>query len=255
MLARYAWLVPLLVAACVRDDPDHCANRDEDGDVYCASIKDVGGFCSKCTAKDFGCVADVTKIGGDCRPDNVTTAADDDSSTDPSATSTPTDTIADDSATSTSASATTESDDSGSSTTGPPQPVCGNGMLEMGEVCDGTNLDGFTCELSGHENGTLACDDESCEYDYQGCTSQIPVCGDGVVNQMSERCDTSDFNGATCDDQPGHGNMGQLACTENCMIDPTGCCRDADEPCELNSQCCSGLCGVLEQGPNCVLGH
>ncbi len=48
-------------------------------------------------------------------------------------------------------------------------PVCGDNEVDaVGEQCDGTDLDGFTCELLGHNPGTLACTG-SCEFDTTAC--------------------------------------------------------------------------------------
>jgi hypothetical protein len=40
----------------------------------------------------------------------------------------------------------------------PPPPICGDGIIEPGEDCDGTNLDGYTCDdFCIGSTGTLAC--------------------------------------------------------------------------------------------------
>lgn len=49
-------------------------------------------------------------------------------------------------------------------------PVCGNGVIETGEDCDGTNLGGATCTSLGFSGGTLACS-PSCTYDTSACTT------------------------------------------------------------------------------------
>jgi formylglycine-generating enzyme len=55
------------------------------------------------------------------------------------------------------------------STTGP-SAGCGNGELEEGEECDGTDLGGATCESVGQLGGSLACS-EQCMLDASGCTA------------------------------------------------------------------------------------
>lgn len=57
--------------------------------------------------------------------------------------------------------------------------VCGNGMLEDGESCDGELFDGQTCALEGFDDGDLACS-ESCAIDTSGCFNV--ECGDGTCN-------------------------------------------------------------------------
>jgi hypothetical protein len=47
--------------------------------------------------------------------------------------------------------------------------VCGNGLREAGEVCDGTDLGGSTCLSLGFIGGTLRCL-VSCAWDTSSCT-------------------------------------------------------------------------------------
>lgn len=41
--------------------------------------------------------------------------------------------------------------------TSTPAAVCGNGIIEAGEACDGANLGGLTCSNYGHTRGSLSC--------------------------------------------------------------------------------------------------
>ncbi len=53
-----------------------------------------------------------------------------------------------------------------------PVPVCGNGIIEFGEDCDGGNLGGQSCQDLGFVfAGALSCDG-SCAYDTSGCESK-----------------------------------------------------------------------------------
>lgn len=72
----------------------------------------------------------------------------------------------------------------------PPAPVCGNGKIEDGELCDGYAPPGYTCSSQ-----CIFVPDEPVAY-----------CGDGVVNQASEQCDG----------QAGVGT-GQI-CTSQCTL-------------------------------------
>lgn len=47
--------------------------------------------------------------------------------------------------------------------------VCGNGIVEFNEQCDGTDFGGATCESLGFSGGTLGCT-PSCTYDTSNCT-------------------------------------------------------------------------------------
>ena len=53
-------------------------------------------------------------------------------------------------------------------------PVCGNGVVETDEACDGALLAGMSCTSLGLGAGTLQCRD--CAVDQSGCAS----CGDGM---------------------------------------------------------------------------
>lgn len=65
-------------------------------------------------------------------------------------------------------------------------PVCGNGIVETGEDCDGGDLAGATCSSLGFDSGTLACT-SSCTFDTSSCSagSCEPAgvsCSDSSVN-------------------------------------------------------------------------
>lgn len=46
---------------------------------------------------------------------------------------------------------------------------CGNGAIDTGEDCDGTNLNNSTCQDLDYTGGTLACD-STCQFDLTMCT-------------------------------------------------------------------------------------
>ncbi len=63
-------------------------------------------------------------------------------------------------------------DDGGSPYCSPdPAPVCGNGVREFGESCDGADLDNLSCEAFGHKGGTLKCGD-TCLHDHSTCSGE-----------------------------------------------------------------------------------
>src|SRR5262249_42218640 len=80
----------------------------------------------------------------------------------------------------------------GNASAAKPSASCGNGTIDPGEACEGTNLKGATCQSQGFpEGGTLLC--TNCKLDTSGCY----VCGNGVV-QGPEQCDGTNLNGQTC---------------------------------------------------------
>ncbi|HII71736.1 TPA: hypothetical protein HA265_03200 [Candidatus Woesearchaeota archaeon] len=57
--------------------------------------------------------------------------------------------------------------------------VCGNGIWEAGEQCDGADLNGQTCVSQGFTGGTLSCAAGTCLFNTSACTSPpAPFCGD-----------------------------------------------------------------------------
>jgi hypothetical protein len=72
-----------------------------------------------------------------------------------------------------------------------PHPLCGNGKIDSGEDCDGTNLGGKTCKDFGFTGGTLVCKSTDCTFDTSGCTGGPGVCdNDGVceTGETYENC-------------------------------------------------------------------
>jgi hypothetical protein len=47
--------------------------------------------------------------------------------------------------------------------------ICGNGIVEPGEQCDGNNLNGFTCQDLGYNGGQLFCIAQFCIFNEFGC--------------------------------------------------------------------------------------
>jgi len=97
-----------------------------------------------------------------------------------------------------------------------PYSLCGNGVVEGVESCDGVNLGGASCASFGFTSGTLACT-LGCGYDVSGCAV---TCGNGTI-EGAEECDQGNLNGNTCLTQ-GFG-AGTLACGSGCLFDTSGC--------------------------------
>ncbi|GEM_PF-6029287 len=84
--------------------------------------------------------------------------------------------------------------------------LCGNGIIEGDEVCDGHTMPtGMTCQILGFSGGTLGCNSDCSVVDTSACTP--PVCGDGILNID---------NGETCDDGNAVGGDG---CDPTCQIE------------------------------------
>jgi hypothetical protein len=60
----------------------------------------------------------------------------------------------------------------------PPAAVCGNSVLEPGEVCDLGQLGGAGCQSLNFDDGTLACLHTCERYDTSGCTYSVSLIDD-----------------------------------------------------------------------------
>lgn len=118
-------------------------------------------------------------------------------------------------------------------------PSCGNNVVEAGEECDGTDLDGQTCESRGYDAGTLSCN--SCNFDESGCYDY--VCGNDTT-EPGEICDGSDLTGLDCTDFDDFDG-GTLQCSGLCNAFDTSLCIQ-------NPECGNN---VLESGEQCDDGN
>lgn len=121
---------------------------------------------------------------------------------------------------------------------------CGNGIVNPGEDCDGTDLGTATCESVVQRGGTLACNAD-CTFDVSDCDEYM--CGNGIA-EPGEECDGADLGGATCASVGFSG--GTVACGTNCRLDLAGCCNDFCAA--ANTSACVGdtieTCTMMENG-------
>ncbi len=134
-------------------------------------------------------------------------------------------------------------------------PLCGNGTVDPGELCDGEDLGGQTCDTAlGLHEGTLVCT-ATCQIDFSQCHS----CGNGRI-EGPETCDGTELGSNTCAQLGFDG--GTLVCMGDCNLDPSGCYTCGDETCEQakgeTPDNCPDDCGngvvTLASGENQPLG-
>ena len=93
---------------------------------------------------------------------------------------------------------------------------CGDGVIQtdVGEVCDGTDLNDATCVGLGYYGGTISCAADCRAFDESDC-ARMGRCGDGAVQSgYGEVCDGNNLDGQSCTSLGYYG--GTLACQENC---------------------------------------
>ncbi len=101
---------------------------------------------------------------------------------------------------------------------------CGNGLIDEGESCDGTNLNDRTCEMVSDNfiGGTLKCS-AACTWDVSSCTTEAGECGDGIIAGL-EVCDGTNLGTATCTSLGLGFTGGTLACSSTCISYDTALC-------------------------------
>lgn len=123
-------------------------------------------------------------------------------------------------------------------------PHCGDGVIDSDEECDDLNLAANSCVGLGYTKGTLSCS-STCSYDTSGCST----CGNGEAEGTDtasvgyETCDGSDLREQTCV-TIGHA-QGMLRCTSSCGWDISGCVG--------GGPVCGN--GVVEEGEECDDGN
>ena len=119
--------------------------------------------------------------------------------------------------------------------------ICGNTLVEPGEICDKSNLNGLVCanldpSKRWMAGGTPVCASD-CKSILQGScvedTSSSPVtsfCGNNTI-EGTEVCDGTNLNGKTCRDFDGTRNWasGEPSCTQ-CKLTIGTCKENTDVP-------------------------
>jgi hypothetical protein len=130
-------------------------------------------------------------------------------------------------------------------------PLCGNGNVDSGESCDGSNLNSQTCASQGYSTGTLSC--SNCAFVTTGCCNH--ACSSG-----QKEC-TSGTAYHTCQDTSPCRTWGSstgcssgYACSGgNCICTPTTCASQGKSCGPSDDSCGHPLdCGTCPTAGTCV---
>lgn len=111
-------------------------------------------------------------------------------------------------------------------------PTCGDGNIDAGEECDGTNFGTATCasEVGAGSRGSLSCDPVTCQIDTSACTAPTP---------------TTENTPALCQDRNDNDGDGRIDCQDTqCHGATIGVCSNLADGsfCYDSSMCASGSC-------------
>src|SRR3989344_2548303 len=145
----------------------------------------------------------------------------------------------------------------------PPAAVCGNNIVETGEVCDGSSLAGQSCSTRGFTGGTISCSVDCRSFNTNLCTTTL--CGNNVV-ETGEVCDDGNtITELSC----SYGTASCSGCSSNCgqvlnlvgprcgdrIINGAEACDDGNT---VNGDGCNQSClaetGYICSSNRCTLG-
>ncbi|MBU0757106.1 MAG: S8 family serine peptidase [Nanoarchaeota archaeon] len=135
-----------------------------------------------------------------------------------------------------------------------PDDTCGDNIAGPGEICDGTDLNDFTCtDFGDYTSGTLSCDAD-CQYDASQCRMLKDLCDiNEVYCPETDECVTDledcDFDPGLCDGDCTNGVYDTCFCPE-CDREQDTC--NFDLVCNYVSKLCSSCGnGILDNGETC----
>jgi hypothetical protein len=91
-------------------------------------------------------------------------------------------------------------------------PVCGDGVVQHDEQCDGDDVTGLDCAALGFRSGTLACNRATCRLDSSGCRGSDSGCTQRCID---ESCRTALD---ACAEMPGCEEV--RLCLDDCRLQP-----------------------------------
>ena len=134
---------------------------------------------------------------------------------------------------------------------------CGNGIIDYGEVCDGNNLNGKTCESLGYDAGTLYCCSNCSNFRLSNCYNITRSCNDHDSYAGDEQyyiASNTSFGscyyyGPPCPGEPGPGpscggGLGADSCQDDYTLTEGICTGDTGSTVSYDCPdgCSNGAC-------------
>ncbi|MCB9755103.1 MAG: hypothetical protein H6713_34635 [Myxococcales bacterium] len=136
---------------------------------------------------------------------------------------------------------TNDTSSGASSSTGDPEPVCGDGVLDDGEACDGDELNGADCVSEGFVDGALSCGND-CALDTSKCVTEL-MCSEGAL--AAPDCTVGDAASCAC---VGCDNNGMCTLEDDCVCGDCGNDAFCSDPANCNND---GQCDPYNEGCGC----
>lgn len=191
----------------------------------CGDDASIGEADSSTSAEGSSSGAPATSTGVD--PTGDTTAAAETTSTSEASSDATTDAGSSSDTTDTGAS---ESEGSSSDTTAA-DPICGDGIVDDGEVCDTDTLGGESCESQGFLGGALGCLPDCTAHDTSECVTPGDCCDAHETIGCADAVCEADICGADpfCCDDHWDGVCTDAALASEACLDVGGACPCPDE--------------------------
>ena len=104
-----------------------------------------------------------------------------------------------------------------------PAPLCGNGVINPGEQCDGANMGAQNCQVQGFDTGTVSCNAD--------CTVNTSACINCAANQCVGPGGCTNQSNSAC------GRNGNVC--QNCVVIPNSACDTTTGICSV---CAAAQC-------------
>jgi hypothetical protein len=129
--------------------------------------------------------------------------------------------------------------------------VCGNGVKEVNEECDGADFEGQSCQSKGFSSGTLKCDSQ-CKLDASGCSN---ACNPSWSCGSWSACSSARMQTRSCTDVNNCGaTAGKPTEAQSCIPSAIHTCQSQSGTACEDYEVCDGSVLSADDTNKCCLG-